>query len=82
MKYLLCVPQGGFCDNLMVIQKCVEYCKNYNRILLLNMKDGLTYKINFSDYFYFNETSPVKIITNISKTKPFLRGIFDKTSPI
>ena len=72
MKYLLCVPQGGFCDNLMVIQKCVEYCKNYNRILLLNMKDGLTYKINFSDYFYFNETSPVKIITNISKINKIL----------
>ena len=53
MKYLLCKPQGGFCDNLQFIDGCIKYCKKYNRTLLINMLDSWTYKINFSDYFYF-----------------------------
>ena len=71
-KYLLCKPQGGFCDNLDFINICVYYCKKYNRVLLLNTNHSWTYKINFADYFYFNKTLTIKVITDINKINQIL----------
>ena len=51
MKYLLCRPGGGLNDNLCVIQKCIEYSKRFNRILLIDTNYNNTYKFNFCDVF-------------------------------
>ena len=47
------IPQGGFNDCLSVIFRTIEYCKQYNRKLLLIMTSSV-YKINFGDYFGIN----------------------------
>ena len=72
MKYILCKPQGGFCDNLQFIDGCIKYCKKYNRILLINMLHSWTYKINFSDYFYFNDSLDINVITDINNINKIL----------
>ena len=71
-KYLLCKPQGGFCDNLKFIDICVQYCKKFNRVLLLNTIDSWTYGINFNDYFYFNDSLGLEVITDINKINKIL----------
>ena len=50
VKYVLVVPHGGFNDCLGMILKAIEYCKKYNRTLLLHMRRPI-YNINFSDFF-------------------------------
>lgn len=48
--YLYFEPFSGFNDCLCSIIRLIDYCKKYNRILLINgMKSK--YKINFSEYF-------------------------------
>jgi hypothetical protein len=49
-KYVYFEPKGGLNDILFTTNRCLNYCINHNRILLVN---GLksTYIINFSDYF-------------------------------
>ena len=73
-KYLLCKPQGGFCDNLNFINICIQYCKKFNRILLINTKSSFTYKINFSDYFFFNNNQGINIITDINQIEKIVSG--------
>ena len=51
-KYVYLIPQGGFNDILYNINRLLEYCKKYNRILLIDTTNT-HYKINFSDYFSF-----------------------------
>jgi hypothetical protein len=66
--YVYFEPQGGFNDILTGIKELLEYCKIYNRILLVN---GMrtTYKINFSDYFDFSEKYKDIIILDTKKVK-------------
>ncbi len=40
---------GGLNDILFQLNKCINYCKSSNRILLIDLYNG-TYGINFSDY--------------------------------
>jgi hypothetical protein len=49
-KYVYFEPKGGLNDILFTTARCLDYCINHNRILLVN---GLksTYSINFSNYF-------------------------------
>jgi len=49
-KYVYFEPRGGFNDILSNITRCLEYCVQNKRVLLVNGKK-CTYKINFSDYF-------------------------------
>ncbi len=49
MKYLYLQPMGGLNDILCRINYCINYCKNTNRILLLDTYNSF-YKINFSEY--------------------------------
>jgi hypothetical protein len=64
--YVYLEPKGGFNDILSVIQESYEYCKQHNRILLVNgMKT--VYKINFSEYFNICEDK--NIIFDIDKIK-------------
>ena len=52
--YVYLQPLSGFNDILWLINYTLDYCKKYNRILLLNTVNSI-YKINFSDYFDFQE---------------------------
>jgi hypothetical protein len=64
MKYVYCIPRGGFNDNLNIIQLAVNYCNKYNRILLVHS----IYNINITEYFeipYNNVICDLDKITNI-----------------
>lgn len=85
MKYLLFRPRGGFNDILNTIYLCLEYCRKYNRILLIQtLNKYSTYNFNFSDIFEFidptniiyNNDDIIKIISNDKLT------IFPKFLPI
>ncbi len=52
MKYVYCIPKGGFNDHLTCIKRAFDYCKKYNRILLIDTINS-TYMINFASYFDF-----------------------------
>ncbi len=52
MKYVYCIPKGGFNDHLTCIIRALDYCKKYNRILLIDTINS-TYMINFASYFDF-----------------------------
>ncbi len=74
-KYLLCRPMGGFNDCLNRIYYCLNYCKKFNRILMIDMKYNNGYSINFSDYFFIDDTNIIydsiviqKIITENKST--------------
>lgn len=71
-KYLLCRPLGGLNDNLARIYLCLEYCKKYNRILMIDMKFNNGYSINFSDYFYIQAEH--RIIYDSNKIKEIILG--------
>jgi len=48
--YVYLIPQGGLNDMINIIRITLEYCKEYDRILLIDTRFSF-YKINFSDYF-------------------------------
>jgi hypothetical protein len=52
-KYLLCRPVGGFNDSLCHILKCYNYCKKYNRNLLIDTKYSHFINDSFDKYFTF-----------------------------
>lgn len=66
--YLYYEPQGGFNDILSGVGILLEYCKIYNRILLLNGMASC-YKVNFSDYFDFSEEYKNIVILDTEKIK-------------
>jgi len=50
-KYVFCTPIiRGFNDMLCTINNCYNYCKKYNRTLLIDTSNSI-YKFNFSEYF-------------------------------
>lgn len=72
VKYLLVVPQGGFNDCLCSILRAVNnYCKKYNRTLLLHMS-GSMYRINFSDFFDVLPSIGCNIIYDLNIIKKLL----------
>ena len=68
MNYVYCMPRGGFNDNLSVIVKGLEYCKKYNRILLVDTINS-TYNVDFGNYFKFQDDN---IICDSEKIKKIL----------
>ena len=62
--YVYIEPRGGLNDCMVTIQNAIEYCKIYDRILLIN---GLKseYEIIFSDYFNFPYDNIICDITEI-----------------
>jgi len=65
-KYVYFEPSAGFNDILSNITRCLEYCVQNKRILLVNgMKS--TYKINFSDYFDMVSNDNIIFDTEIIK---------------
>lgn len=68
-KYVLYIPQGGLNDCFCNIYNIINYCKTYNRILLLYM-----YKYNFNDFFDINH--PNIIYDNCEIRKIILENNF------
>lgn len=73
-KYVLFMPAilCGFNDCLAQIDKAISYCKDHNRVLLLDMVSS-TYGINFSDYFYI-QNYDLHIIYDTDKIKDILKN--------
>jgi hypothetical protein len=71
--YVYFVPREGFNDILCATRVVIEYCKKYNRTLLIDGTKSC-YKINFGDYFTINQDIIVdtvqikKICSNTSYT--------------
>ena len=71
MKYVLCRPEGGFNDMLVQIQKCLNYCRKYKRVLLIDTSRS-SYNFNFVEYFNINTN-----INNITDTEQVNQIISD-----
>lgn len=63
-KYVYLIPMGGFNDILTRIYLALDYCRQTNRVLLLDTRKTC-YKICFDDYFYFKNID-VTVITDIN----------------
>jgi hypothetical protein len=50
--YVYLQPQGGLNDNMCVISRVLDYCKHYNRTLMIDGRYS-EYKMNYADYFDF-----------------------------
>ena len=49
-RYMFCFPQGGFNDFCQIIWNCLEYCKNFNRILVIDTRYIITFKDDFRKF--------------------------------
>ena len=49
-KYVLCIPSGGFNDELSQMELCYKYCQFFNRTLLIDTFKS-NYNISFDEYF-------------------------------
>ncbi len=70
-RFLLCIPLGGLNDTLVQIEKCWEYAKKYNRILLIETTRGTVidsnyFSENFDEFFSFKDAykDKVRVIYN------------------
>lgn len=50
--YVYLQPQGGLNDNMCVISRVLDYCKHYNRKLMIDGRYS-EYKMNYADFFDF-----------------------------
>jgi hypothetical protein len=69
MKYFYLIPKGGLNDMLSQIYLSVEYCKKFNRVLLIDTLKS-HYQINMSDYFDLSnieKKNNIRIIYDINK---------------
>lgn len=58
-KYVLCRPRGGLNDTLCQISRCYEYCKRYERILLIDTHYGNFINAPFEDIFTFSDSDVI-----------------------
>jgi len=70
-KYVLFIPEGGINDIFSGILRLVQYCKNYNRTLLVLMKHSC-YRIEFNDYFELEDMG-VRIVFDTNQIKDLIR---------
>lgn len=73
-KYVLFMPAtfGGFNDCLSQIDRAISYCKDHNRVLLLDMVNSV-YGINFSEYFNI-QNYDLNIIYDTDQIKVILKN--------
>jgi hypothetical protein len=55
MKYVLCLPQGGLNDMCFIIDTCLDYCKKYNRILVIDTRFSVHFKDSIHKYLEIND---------------------------
>ena len=48
LRYFFCFPQGGFNDFCEIIWISLEYCKKFNRILVIDTRFIITFKDDFN----------------------------------
>jgi len=71
-KFVLFIPDGGFNDILCGIWNKIEYCRKYNRTLLILMKHSC-YHINLSDYFELEEMD-VRVVYDTYQIKEIVKN--------
>ncbi len=78
-RYMLCLPQAGLIDKCSVIMKCINYCKKFNRVLIIDstrdwFNDDINEYINIhSSYVY---TGAADTITNkINNLSTYPKGL-------
>lgn len=55
MRYVLCLPMGGLNDMCTVIDRCLEYCKKYNRSLVIDTRESVHFKDSIHKYMEIND---------------------------
>ena len=55
LRYFFCFPQGGFNDFCEIIWISLEYCKKFNRILVIDTRFIITFKDDFRKYIIIND---------------------------
>lgn len=75
-KFVFFIPKGGINDCFSQIQRVIEYCEKYNRLLLLDMTTS-HYNINVDDYFHIKNCG-CDIIYDTNKIRDII--IKNKTS--
>lgn len=71
-KFVLCIPKGGFNDQLSQMELCYTYCKKFNRTLLIETKNSV-YNKSFHEYFSFHNPE-IKIICNSDEIKKITKN--------
>lgn len=54
-RYFFCFPQGGFNDICQIIWNCLEYCRKFNRILIIDTRYIITFKDDFRNFIIIND---------------------------
>jgi hypothetical protein len=68
-QYLLCMPGGGLCDMMMRIYVCIEYCKKYNRSMILDTSQSTHAQDSIFNYFSIGSPCIYHGNTNILHSK-------------
>lgn len=55
LRYFFCFPQGGFNDFCEIIWTAFEYCKKFNRTLVIDTRFIITFKDDFRKYIIIND---------------------------
>ena len=64
-KYVICMPGGGLCDMMMRIYVCIEYCKKYNRSMILDTSKSTHAQDSIFNYFSIGSPVIYRGTTNI-----------------
>ena len=63
-RYLVCVPGGGFADNVKVISRCLAYARAHGRLLVVDTRHGKL-QVDLSEYFRVHGDAPMVVDTPI-----------------
>jgi len=55
LSYFFCFPQGGFNDFCEIIWSSFDYCKKFDRILVIDTRYIVTFKDDFRNYIIIND---------------------------
>ena len=55
LSYFFCFPQGGFNDFCEIIWLSFDYCKKFDRILVIDTRYIITFKDDFRNYIIIND---------------------------
>ena len=68
MKFVYCIPRGGLNDSLNQIMLCVNYCKKFDRTLIIETNKYFTcYNDHLSNIFNFKNELGIETITKVDE---------------
>jgi len=83
-RYYYFQPRGGFNDSLCTISDAINYCSQYNRVLLLDTFNA-TYKVNWNEFIDFNNQlvvmDKIKIMAICSQPQTVAPAFFQDKLP-